>query len=89
MEPLYTLAQIEGEVLAQYGFMGISVLALAAFARQAYVREAERGDRLEGENKELRDRVEADVIPALTRAIDALERERRRHHDDGVSEFGG
>lgn len=60
--------------LAQYGVLGIIVIVLFLFARQAYDREAKRADRLEEELAKLRDRTEERIIPLATRAIDVLER---------------
>lgn len=60
--------------LIEYGVLGVLVSLLLAFARYAYSREAERADRLEAELRTVRDRVEERVLPALHRAIDAVER---------------
>lgn len=66
--------------LAQYGAIGVILAALLWFAKHAYDREAERADRLEEENSRLRQKVEDDIIPLLTRAMDALrERDLERH----------
>jgi hypothetical protein len=70
---------------AQYGVLGVAVLALAVFARQAYNRERDRADRLEKELKESRDRelamqvkVSEEFAPLVVRATDALSRRRAR-----------
>jgi len=71
----------------QYGVLGLAFAGLAAFARQAYNREAARADRLEAENQRLNQLIQDKHIPALesstsatremTEYLRVLEREKR------------
>lgn len=66
---------------AQYGVLGLVVVALLMgwlVPGRYFDREVRRGDRLEAENERLRHQVEDRVIPLLTRAMDVLDRSRRR-----------
>ncbi len=62
--------------LLQYGILGILVIALFVgwvVPKHVNDRDRARADRLEAENAALRDRLEKDVIPLLTRAVLAFE----------------
>lgn len=60
-------------VFAQYGVLGILVLILIYFAKNAHQRERDRGDRLEAEVQRLHELMLDRVIPALTAAAQAAE----------------
>lgn len=67
--------------LAERGVLGvvlILILVRKATPGWAYDREVTRGDRLEVENNRLRDKLEADIVPLLAKAIIALDEEANR-----------
>lgn len=67
--------------LLELGVVGIGLVLFLTgriHSKSAFERESQRADRLEQENREIRDRVEKDVIPLLIRAADALTRSARR-----------
>lgn len=59
---------------AQYGFLGVSVAALAKFALEAYRRERERADRNETEVKRLNDLIIGNQTDMGRRFLEALDR---------------
>lgn len=60
------------DTFAQYGVLGVAVLALAIFARQAYVRERDRSDKLEAEVIRLNGVIIDKHAPALESALSAI-----------------
>lgn len=60
-------------MFAQYGILGLGFLALALFARGAYMRERERADRLEEKNDRLNNLILEKFIPSLESATHAVE----------------
>lgn len=60
-------------VFAQYGVLGVIAAMLIWFAKGAHLRERERADRMEEENKRLNTLLLDRVIPALTAASRAAE----------------
>lgn len=60
-------------LFAQYGVLGILCAGLILFARGAYQRERDRGDRHEEEIKRLHDLMIDKVVPALTAATSTIE----------------
>lgn len=68
---------MEVELVAQYGVLGAAVISLAAFARQAYKREADRADRLEEELRALNTKLQQDLLPVVARAAIVLEKRTR------------
>ncbi len=76
-QPLTAVAEPAGgldlAVFAQYGVLGILVLILIYFAKNAHQRERDRADRLEAEVQRLHELMLDRVIPALTAAAKAAE----------------
>lgn len=65
---------------AQYGVLGLVIVAILAgwlVPGRHYDRAVQRADRLEAENRELRDRIENKVVPLVHDAITALARRER------------
>lgn len=60
-------------VYAQWGLLGVAVVALAGFARSAYNRERDRADRLEQQVTTLQQRIVDDVTPLVVHAMDVIE----------------
>lgn len=76
MSPLWYAAgdgQLDLNVFAQYGVLGIVTAGLIFFAKGAHQREKDRADRLEEENRRLNNVIQDKVIPALTSATKAAE----------------
>lgn len=59
-------------LFAQYGVLGIAVLVLAAFARNAYNREKERADQAYAEVLRLNMVMAERMVPALEHATEAV-----------------
>lgn len=59
-------------LFAQYGVLGVAVVALAAFARQAYNREKDRADRAEAKLELLLENVQREYTPTVVRANDLM-----------------
>jgi hypothetical protein len=60
--------------LLQYGVLGLVVLALAWFAWTTIQRERRRSEDLDARLQALHDSVRTEVVPAVTRATEALAR---------------
>lgn len=71
------------ESLAQYGILGVGCAAFAWFAYKAYVREAQRADRLDAEVARLHTVIQERVLPAILATTEVVKdytnllRERR------------
>lgn len=59
-------------VLGQYGAVGLMALLGLLFARTAYKRETDRGDRLEAEVLRLNTFIQDKAVPALVVATEAV-----------------
>lgn len=64
---------VDLSIFAQYGILGILCLGLIMFAKGAYQRERDRGDRLEADNKKLNEAIQERIIPVLLSATRAME----------------
>ncbi len=64
---------IDLSIFAQYGVLGVLCLGLILFARTAYQRERDRGDRMEEENRKLNAAIQDRIIPVLLSATRAME----------------
>lgn len=60
--------------LLQYGVLGLVVLALAWFAWTTIQRERRRAEDLDARLQALHESVRTEVVPAVTRATEALAR---------------
>lgn len=78
--------------LAEFGVVGFGIWLLYTgrlVTKSTFERERDRADRLEAENKEIRDGVEKDVIPLVTRAVDILTMVSRNLDSQWRSHRGG
>ena len=69
--------EVVAERWVEFGIAGLVILSLMMgwlVPGKVYDKAVERGDRLEAENRQLRDRIEDKVVPLMHRAIDAIER---------------
>lgn len=69
------------------GLMVVSFLMGWVVPGKTHLREVERGDRLEEENKRLRDATEERVLPLVERSIAALEQSNTHLLEDAKSEL--
>lgn len=69
-----TLPAAASNVLLQYGAIGVMVLGLAWFAWTSIQRERRRADDAETRLAALQEKLVTDLVPAMTRATDAVER---------------
>ena len=60
--------------LLQYGVLGLVVMALSWFAWTSIQRERKRAEDLDARLQALHDSVRTEVVPAVTRATEALAR---------------
>jgi hypothetical protein len=66
-----TVPSIEG-IFLQYGLIGAVALALGLFSRGAIAETKQRAQRLEDDNRRLYQIMTDQMIPALTKATDAV-----------------
>lgn len=59
--------------LLQYGVLGVVAIVLFIFAKTAYKRETDRGDRMEAEVLRLNQLIQERHIPALMKSTEAVE----------------
>lgn len=70
--------------LLQHGVLGFVLIALILgwiVPGKSHDRAVRRADRLEEENKRIRDRVEDKVVPLVQTAIASMERHKFEQHD--------
>ncbi len=70
----WLVAQQDYPQLAQYGLLGLVVLALAQFAKSTTDRQARKLDEQEAYIRELHTRVETQIIPAAVKLAEVADR---------------